>query len=55
MTRHDPREAIIVGKAARHVAAMRFRRPGSAPQSAAALLDGMRARNMLRAERRVWR
>lgn len=55
MRRADPRETAIVGQAAQHLAGLRFTRPGSAPAAAARLIDEIRHRNLLKAERAVCR
>jgi hypothetical protein len=49
--RLDPRESAAIGQAARHLAGLTFNRPGAAPETAAAILDELRARNLMRAER----
>lgn len=51
----DPREAAVIGYAARQLAGLRFNRPGSAPATAARLIDEMRHRNLLKAERALCR
>jgi hypothetical protein len=55
VSRPDPREAAVIGYAARQLAGHRFNRPGSAPATAARLIDEMRHRNLLKAERALCR
>ena len=51
MSSLDPRDEGIIGHAARHLAGQRFTHPGSAPAAAARLIDELRQRNLLKAER----
>lgn len=55
MRPQDHREAAVIGEAARHLAALRFNRPGGAPKAAARIIDELRRRNLLRAERALSR
>lgn len=51
----DPRDEAIIVHAARHLAGLRFSHPGRAPAAAARLIDEMRHRNLLKAERALYR
>ena len=55
MTGPDPRDDAIIGHAARHLAGLRFIEPGRAPAAAARLIDELRHRNLLKAERALCR
>ena len=55
MTGLDPRDDASIGHAARHLAGLRFIEPGSAPAAAARLIDELRHRNLLKAERALCR
>lgn len=55
MRPQDRREAAVIGEAARQLAALRFNRPGGVPKAASRIIDDIRRRNLLRAERALSR